>query len=254
MKTSILWIVGAMALCLVGWLTHRIWQNKNSSNRISVEEEPLSEQQQALAQLRQHRENISLAHYRYDCAALFSSLSGGIQAILAQESRPCPRDAVFCHRLAVTAENESLLFQIESRKERQVPNPITPEEAEAAPETIREIIRVETLQSPIPGVKLPWETLMEQLLPCLEALPEAAEADQAEDCRGLLTQLRKILADYSIYPIWYHDSVVQHDPVMQLDYISRPAYPVPVLYYRNNDTYIRIGSTGCTGTISEKES
>lgn len=254
MKTSILWIAGSLVLCFAGWLLLRTLKNKKSTTPAAEQEEPLSEQQQALALLRQHREEMALARYRQDCATLFSSLSGGIQAILAQESRTCPRDAVFCHRLAVAAENESLLFQIESRKERQVPNPITPEEAEAAPETIREIIRVETLQSPVPGVKLPWETLMEQLLPCLEALPEAAEADRAEDCRGLLAQLRKILADYSIYPVWYHDSVVQHTPVMQLDYISRPAYPVPVLYYREHDTYIRIGATGCTGTIIEKES
>ena len=111
MKISILWIAGGLVLCFAGWLLLRTLKNKKITPPAAEQEEPLNEQQQALALLRQHRKEMALAHSRYDCAALFSSLSGGIQAILAQESRPCPRDAVFCHRLAVTAENESLLLR-----------------------------------------------------------------------------------------------------------------------------------------------
>ncbi len=248
MKTMLLWLLGSLAVCLAGWRLYLLLTKEPP-----VVEPPPTEQQRLLEQLRQQREEIALANYRQDCAALFSGLSGGIQALLAQENRPCSRDSVFCRRLQVSAENESLGSRLVSRKPMQSPEPISPETEVADEETLREMIRAEKSRCPDPVVVLHWEKLTDELAPCLESLMRSAEEGKAEDCRAGLKELRRILETHHIYPVWYHDEAVQQNEDMQWDYIFSPSYPVPTLYYRLNAEYIRVGVPGRAEAKTENE-
>jgi len=213
----------------------------------------LTEKQRLLEQLRQQREKTALSNYRQDCAVLFDGLSGGIQDLLAQENRPCSRDSVFCRRLQVSAENESMDSRLHSRKPRQSPEPISPEIEAADEEALREMIRVEKSQYREPVVVLPWEKLIEELVPCLEKLMRSADDGKAEDCREALKELRRILELHHICPIWYDDEMVKQNEVMQWDYISASTYPVPALYYKTETEYIRVGAPGYAGAKTENE-
>lgn len=260
MKTMLLWLLGSLAVCLAGWRLYLLLTKDPGGKRKPPvkepppkEEPPPTEQQRLLEQLRQQREEIALANYRQDCAALFSGLSGGIQALLAQENLSFSEDSEFCAFLAISVENKSLKYRIASRKSMKSPEPVSPETEAADEDTLREMIRVEKTQCPDPVVALPWEKLIAELVPCLESLMRSAEEGKAEDCRAALKELRRILAAYHIYPIWYQDEVVQKDENMQWDYTFAPSYPVPALYYHADARYIRVGAPGCAGVKTGNE-
>lgn len=261
MNTILLWLLGSFSVCLAGWMLYRFTHKKPSEEPRQKEEQSPTEEkppvptekQRLLEQLRRQREEIALANYRQDCAMLFSGLSGGIQALLALENLSLFEDSEFCALLAISAENQSLRHRLAFRKPRQNPEPISPETEAADEETLRKMLQAEKSRCPDPVVTLHWEELTEKLMPCLERLMRLAEESKAADCRAALKELRRTLADYHIYPIWYQDEVVQKDEDMQWDYTSAPTHPIPALYYHADARYIRIGAPGCAGTKTGKE-
>lgn len=270
MKEFIWWIIGAGLLCLGGWQAYRLRRKKPYLYREKEQEEtreakPEAPQekkqepevptgpQRLLAQLAAQRREMAALRYRQDCGALFAEMSSGIQDLLAQEKRPCPQDRVFCRRLVVSAENESLRSKMEQRPVREQPEPISAEIQAADEATLQEIIRVEKSKVPIPVVEIGWDTLMEALLPCVEGLLRAAEENRAGECRQALTELQAILAASGISPVWYSDARVQKDPDMQRNYRSAKSYPVPALYYGTGEQAIAVSGPGYTGITKQRE-
>lgn len=259
MKMIWLWVTGTVAICVSGWNLYRFLRKKKSAEKTpeaDLPEEtpppeetlpPEDERQRLLKQLRYQREEIAHTNYQQACVALFEGMSGGIQDLLAQEKRSCPRETVFCRRLLVSAENESLGSRIQSRPIFQEPEPISQETESADEETLREIIRVEKSQCFTPVVSIPWDVLMDPLLDCLGQLLLAAEENRAADCRQCLERLRRILAECHIYPVWYDEDTVQGQPSLRKNFIRTSSYPVPALYYRFEEIEIPVGRPGQTG-------
>lgn len=282
MKVAFLWIASAIAVCLVGGMLHfrsvrrrrknvitlttilpdQEAQRKEQDAPASIEETPDQEAQQQenvceedpaekqkrLKQLReqlcQQRAEICRMEHRQDCAVLMEGLSSGIQELLALENRPCPQEANFCRQLVIAMENESMRFRMDHRKAPTVPKPLSPEEEAADEEALRNTILMERILHPVPALDLPWDALIDELLPCLSKLMLAAGENRAEDCRKLLAEQRSILSAYGIEPIWYRDEVIQSHPDMQWDYVHSGPYPAPTLYYHTGDRYFRIGTPG----------
>ena len=269
MKTNILWIAGIFAIGIFDLGLYLLLRHKGKKETTThrtpfipvdseetyeektnteLPEASLSEKQQLLLQLIQQREENALLQYRMDCAALFEGLSGAIQNMFAFEQFPDSSDAVLCARLEFIAENESLLYRIASRKNRQEPAVLSPETENTDEETLRNMLQAEKNSVFFPSVTLYWEELTTELLPCLENLVQAAKCGQAQDCKQMLCELRSILEAYSIFPVWYHEKIVQENTKMQWDYIDSSSYPVPALYFRTETEYIHVGASGCTGT------
>ena len=269
MKTYILWIIGILAVCSAGYVLYRILLQKltmktpspvqpgdtadseekpERKEKTETAEVPLTEKQQLLLRLTQQREERALLQYRLDCAALFEGLSGAIQNMFAFEKFPDSTGPILCARLEFCADNESVLYRISSRKMLQKPEPLSPETENADEETLQNMLQEEKNRIFMPSVVIHWEELIHRLLPCMEQLVQAAKDSRAKDCKNLLADLRHILASYGISPVWYHEDAVQNNTKMQWDYIDSPSYPVPALYYRTDNEYIHVGTSGCTGT------
>lgn len=203
-----------------------------------------SEQQRLVKQLYQQREEMAVLRYRQACGKLFEDLSGGIQDLLAQQRRPYSRETVFCHRLKICIENNSLRGRMQSPPTLEKPEAVTPELETANEETLREMIRVERSKCHIPAIEIAWDTLMGSLLPCLERLIQAAEENRGDDCHKELALLKKHLADCKIYPMWYDDEVIQNGLLLQRDYAPTALYPIPALYYCQDGSMLHIGTPG----------
>lgn len=223
----------------------------------ACEKDP-AEKQKRLEQLReqlcQQRAEICRMEYRQNCAALLEGLSGGIQELLALENRHCPQENSFCRRLTIAMGNESMRFRIDHRKAAAMPAQLSLEEEAADEETLCNVIRMESLLHPAPALDLPWDALVDQLLPCLSELMLSAEENRAADCRRLLAELRGILSAFGIEPVWYHDEVIQSHADMQLDYvINTRLYTSPALYYHTGERYVHIGAPGRTNEQGKLE-
>ncbi len=218
------------------------------------EDEPQTEQRQLLEQLRSQRAEIALAIYRQNCAMLFHGLCDGIQLFLAHASDPTVKnDAVFCHRLVISAQNTSMRSRIALRKELREPEPISPEIEGADPAVIRELIRLEKKRCPDPVIKIQWDELMVSLLPTMESLLQAAEDMRADDCRRLLLDIQSILCTHNILSLWYDDEAVRKNVELASNYINDPLQAVPALFCYTDGTYTPIGSPGSTGQNFKKE-
>lgn len=270
MKTMLLWILGLAVMSAIGWILLRTLKKKTiteiplneapEKEKPVVEElppekptttEPLNEQQQLTQQLLQQRKELAVLIYRQDCGKLFHNISACLQDLLAQEKRPCPREDLFCRRLTVCINNKSLDYRISTRETMQEPKPLSYDEATADATILRaKIIREKSQYSP-PMIDIPWDSLMESLLPCLEQLILSAEAGQAEECRNLLDQMQQHLAAHEIFPLWYQEEPVQQDSEKRWDFVNGTSYSIPALYYRMDNRYIHIGAPGCTGDQSE---
>lgn len=261
MKLTFLWIVGVCILCTGGWQVCRLWRRKQCGQWEKQKEQEKqekkedifsqTEQQKWLRQLLQQREEIAMLQYRQSCGAWFEEISSGIQDLLAQANRPCSQDRVFCRRLEVCAENESLRSKMEWRPAMQKPEPVSAQEQAADAEQLQEMIRVEKSKCHSPAVELPWEDLMNAVHPCLEALLQAAGEGRAEVCRGTLTELQDILSRWGIRAVWYSGQLVQQHPSMKKNYVIAKSYPVPALFYCEGEEMLRIGGPGYTGTVKK---
>lgn len=254
MRDFFLWIIGACAFCLGGWQIYRLRKNIHQESQKKNQTPPMeTERQQLLYQLAQQRQELVRLQYRQDCGALFTEMSGGIQDLLAQGKRPCPQDRVFCRRLVISAENESLRSKMEMRPVLRQSEPIPAEIQTADEETLQEIIRVEKSKVYVPMVEISWDVLMEALLPCVEKLIQAAEENCARECRQALAELQAILAASGISTVWYSDERVQNDPDLQRNYRPAKSYPVPVLYYDTGEKVIAVSKPGYTGATKQSE-
>lgn len=270
MKTMLLWLIGLAVMSTTVWILFRT-SKENTTTELPLNEtlekeksvpekppqekssttEPLTEQQQLIQQLLQQRKELAVLIYRQDCGNLFHNISACLQDLLAQEQRSCSREDLFCRRLTICINNKSLDYRISTRETMQEPKPLSYEEATADATILRaKIIREKSQYSP-PMIDIPWDSLMESLLPCLEQLILSAEAGQAEECRHLLAQMQQHLAAHRIFPLWYHEETVQQDPEKRRDFVKGASYSIPALYYRMANRYIHIGAPGCTGEQSE---
>lgn len=266
MKLNFLWIIGFATLFAAGWGLYRILKANHpnaeitdelSNNRQSdinepevespLEEEISTEIQLLKKQLQEQRKELVKLQYQQDCGMLFHGISGCLQDMLGQASNPNADKSEFCSDIIFCARSEGLNRRIETRKKLRKPLPLTSEEKSADAETLRATIFRERNMQPMPKIVIPWDMLMEQLLPCVKSILQAAEVQDNEACKAQLTQLTAILAAYDIYPIWYQDSTIQDNAEMQLDFVNTPGYPIPVLYYWDKGRYIRVGALGSTG-------
>lgn len=265
MKTTLILFISTVVICAGGWKIYQLRSKKNVKNQRQKEKtqedghiqkvqgtSSENEQQRLLNQLRQQREEIAGMQYRQACGKLFDSLSGGIQDLLAQERRPYSRETAFCRRVLVSAENHSLRARMCSRPVFEEPEAISPDVETGGEEMLREMIRVERSKCHIPAIEIHWDKLIDSLLPCLERLLQAAEENRGDDCHKELAFLQKVLDSYKIYPIWHDDEMIQNKPFLQKNYIPSELYPIPALYYCQDEKILHIGAPGYTGSTEKK--
>lgn len=266
MKLFFLWIIGFAALFATGWglyqilktnypsaeITDELSNNRESDINEPVVESPLEEKvsigtQLLKKQLQEQRKELAMLRYQQDCGVLFHDISGCLQDMLGQAAYPNTDESEFCSDIIFCARSEGLRRRIVTRKKLQEPLPLTSEEESADAEVLQAMILRERNMQPMPEIVIPWDMLMEQLLPCVKSILQAAESQDHEACKAQLTQLTDILAVYDIYPIWHQDSPVRDNAEMQLDFVNTFGYPIPVLYYWSKGRYIRVGALGSTG-------
>lgn len=194
--------------------------------------------------LAERRKESAQLQYRKNCAALFEKLSCGIQNLLAQEERDCPGDKVFCKRLSMIIENESMDYLINNQKSQPTPLPLTEEEKLADLEMLEELIRVEAEKNPPLKFDIPWEKIVEEVVPVLRTLMDASVKEDAEICRNGLRELKTILQNYHIYVTYYSEELAQKYPETEQDFMEEGPYAIPVMYYVNGTNRVRMGESG----------
>lgn len=250
MNKIILWFLGAASLCIGGWALYRFFKPVPQTEQPRTEEPKSHEQptrEQALLEVLQQQRTLAVElACRDSCGRLFRDLSACIQNLLAQEQRSCSKDSVFCRRLTVIAENESLSFRLETREPRPMPLPLTEEEKNADAETLEALLQQEQPASR-PAADFPWEKVVEDLLPCLENLLRFSEAGDAAKCREQLKALRETLERHSIHPLWYQELEEPMQEVLYWKFVHAPGYPIPALFYQTEGQSIHVGTPGRTG-------
>lgn len=274
MKKEILWLLSICAVLLVTTILCRRHQNKTTykcqqqpvpenkpdvkiigeeipdipetSNQPDEEESPEkvaeAERQELLTQLGKVREEATLRKYRQDCASLFKELSGGIQEFLALETQPMSE--TYCDELTLIVDNENMAYRIRRRKPMKSPEVVPPE---ASAEELRHMICLEQWEIFVPTIDIPWENVVEELLPCLNEMIRAAENQQSEVCQAQIRQIRLILKKNNIFPIWHDDEIIKNNAVMRWDFAEDGNIPIPALYYHVDDQYVSVGVPGCVG-------
>jgi len=267
MNKHLIWLLGAAALVGAGWYLYQAWQKNRRGEKLPQEEPKIEEpekeppekveeptgQQKLLQQLTALRKHQAQLQYRQDCAAFFLEISGCIQDWLAQEVRSCSKDSVFCRRLAVAAENESLTYRMESRKQPPQPRPVTEVEATMEEQALEALLEQEDRQYTPAVVDIPWDAVVQALLPFLEGILRWAENADAGKCREGLKQLREILTEQNIQVLWYQDPAVGNNDERYWDFVHTGGYPIPALYYRADDQFIHVGVPGRTGEEIQPE-
>lgn len=212
-----------------------------------------SEQQKFRKQLRKLRKERYQLQRRQNSYMLLNDLSGGIQEMLGLEKMAFSSEDEFCRQLEYVAQNWSMRYKIDHRKAPPEMELFSPEIEESNVEALKSLIRKEEKLRIVPAIDWSWDTLVDELLPCLEKLMSSAKNSQAKDCRYQLEEISRLLKNYSIYPIWYHDEIVRTHPNLKQDYVPTQEYAIPALFLHADKKYTRIGTRGYVVITAEEE-